>query len=115
MFLAAKLEIISKLDIFLSYGQIRHPSVPRCSAKRSEGVLIRSMLAAGIVQDTFAGEAGEGEGGEEDMLLLLVLLPLRQESLPFPTLEFHSQNTHARMRIRNRHTDIYIINIYRHD
>ena len=28
--------------------------------------LIRSMLAAGIIQDTFAGEAGEGEGGEED-------------------------------------------------
>ena len=24
------------------------------------------MLAAGIVQDTFAGEAGEGEGGEEE-------------------------------------------------
>ena len=29
-------------------------------------VLIHSMLAAGIVQDTFAGEAGEGEGGEEE-------------------------------------------------
>ena len=48
------------------------------------------MLAAGIVQDTFAGEAGEDEGGEEDddrrlllLLLLLVLLPLRLESLPF--------------------------------
>ena len=25
------------------------------------------MLAAGIVQDTFTGEAGEGEGGEEEM------------------------------------------------
>ena len=25
------------------------------------------MLAAGIVLDTFAGEAGEGEGGEEEM------------------------------------------------
>ena len=30
-------------------------------------ILIRSMLAAGIVQDTFSGEAGEGEGGEEEM------------------------------------------------
>ena len=29
--------------------------------------MIRSMLAAGIVQDTFAGEAVEGEGGEEEM------------------------------------------------
>ena len=26
-------------------------------------ILIRSMLAAGIVQDTFAGEAEEGKGG----------------------------------------------------
>ena len=25
------------------------------------------MLAAGIVQDTFAGEAGGGKGGEEEM------------------------------------------------
>ena len=30
--------------------------------------LIRSMLSAGIVQDTFAGEAGEDEGGEEETL-----------------------------------------------
>ena len=29
--------------------------------------LIRSMLAAGIVQDTFAGGAGEREGGEEEI------------------------------------------------
>ena len=40
------------------------------------------MLAAGIVQDTFAGEAGEGKGGGRGddwrllLLLLLVLLPL---------------------------------------
>ena len=32
------------------------------------------MLAAGIVQDTFAGEAVELEGGEEEWLLLLLLL-----------------------------------------
>ena len=50
------------------------------------------MLAAGIVQDTFAGESVEGEGGEEEtiggyltLLLLLVLLPLRLESLLFPS------------------------------
>ena len=29
-------------------------------------ILIRSMLAANIVQDTFAGEAVENEGGEEE-------------------------------------------------
>ena len=29
-------------------------------------ILIRSMLAAGIVQDTFVGEAVEGKGGEEE-------------------------------------------------
>ena len=29
--------------------------------------LISSMLAAGIVQDRFVGEAGEGEGGEEEI------------------------------------------------
>ena len=49
-------------------------------------ILIRSMLAAGIVQDTFAGEAGEGRGDDWKLLLLLlllVLLPLRLESLPF--------------------------------
>ena len=28
-------------------------------------ILISSMLAAGIVQDRFVGEAVEGEGGEE--------------------------------------------------
>ena len=29
-------------------------------------ILIGSMFAAGIVQDRFVGEAGEGEGGEEE-------------------------------------------------
>ena len=29
-------------------------------------ILIRSMLAAGIVEDTFAGEAEEGEAGEKE-------------------------------------------------
>ena len=28
--------------------------------------ILTSMLAAGIVQEMFAGEAGEGEGGEEE-------------------------------------------------
>ena len=29
-------------------------------------ILVHSMLAAGIVQDTFSGEAVEGKGGEEE-------------------------------------------------
>ena len=32
----------------------------------NKAILVHSMLAAGIVQDTFAGEAVEGEGGEEE-------------------------------------------------
>ena len=32
----------------------------------SKPILIRSMLAAGLVQDTFSREAEEGEGGEEE-------------------------------------------------
>ena len=73
----------------------------------NKAILIRSMLAAGVVQDTFVGEAVEGEGRSpghvcwrsctrrrrrrEDywrlllLLFLLVLLPLRLESLPFPS------------------------------
>ena len=31
----------------------------------NKAILIRSMLAAGVVQDTFVGEAVEGKGGEE--------------------------------------------------
>ena len=33
----------------------------------NEPILIRSTQAAGIMQDTFAGVAGEGEGGKEEM------------------------------------------------
>ena len=70
-------------------------------------ILIRSMLAAGIVQDTFAGEAGEGKGGEEETTggycYIVLFLPLRLESLPFlRALEFHTENTHTRTCIRNR-------------
>ena len=68
------------------------------------------MLAAGINQDTFAGEAGEGEGGKEEMTgdyfycyVLLVLLPLRLERL---ALEFHLQNTKSLIRFKNRRTNI---------
>ena len=68
------------------------------------------MLAAGIVQGRFAGETGEGEGErrrEDDWRLLL---PLWLEILPFLALEFLSQNTSMRMRIKNirKYTYIYI-------
>ena len=43
-------------------------------------IQIRSMLAAGIVQDKVVEEAVEGEGGEEETT---VLLPLRLKSVPF--------------------------------
>ena len=57
-------------------------------------ILIHSKLAAGVVQDTFVGEAVEGNRGEEEttggdywrlllLLFLLALLPLRLKSLPF--------------------------------
>ena len=64
------------------------------------------MLAAGIVQDTFAreGEAVEGEGGKGETTggyfycyFYWYILPLRLESLPFfLALEFKSQNIHAK-------------------
>ena len=40
------------------------------------------MLAAGIVQDTFAGEAGEGEWGRGSVDDWRLLLPLGAEILP---------------------------------
>ena len=50
-------------------GSLRSPD--------NKPILTRSTLAAGIVQDTIAGEAGEGEGDEWRLLL-----PLRLEILP---------------------------------
>ena len=41
-----------------------------------------SMLAAGIVQDTFAGEAGEGERGRQSGGDRRLLLPPLPEILP---------------------------------
>ena len=43
---------------------------------------ISSMLAAGIVQDTFAGEAGEGERGRRSGDDWRLLLPPGPEILP---------------------------------
>ena len=52
----------------------------------NKSIVVHSMLAAGIVQDTFAGEA---VGGEEETTVATStaistgILPLRLESLPF--------------------------------
>ena len=53
-------------------------------------ILISSMLAAGIVQDRFVGEAVEGEGGEEEttggyfsIATSTGTFTARLESLPF--------------------------------
>ena len=49
-------------------------------------ILISSMLAAGIVQDRFVGEAVEGEGGEEEATSTATstgTFTARLESLPF--------------------------------
>ena len=46
-------------------------------------ILVHSMLAAGIVQDTFAGEAVEGEGGKEETTggyFYWYILPLARKS-----------------------------------
>ena len=44
--------------------------------------ILSSMLAAGIVQDTFAGEAGEGERGRRSGDDWRLLLPTGLEILP---------------------------------
>ena len=44
--------------------------------------ILSSMLAAGIVPDTFAGEAGEGELGRRSGEDRRLLLPPRPEILP---------------------------------
>ena len=45
-------------------------------------VILSSILAAGIVQDTFSGEAGEGERGRRSGDDWRLLLPPRPEILP---------------------------------
>ena len=74
--------------------------------------ILSSMLAAGIVQDMFAREAGEGERGRRSGDDWRLLLPPGQEILPisshFVAIEFLSQITNTRIRIRNAHTYTYI-------
>ena len=46
-------------------------------------VILSSILAAGIVQDTFAGEAGEGKRGRRSGDDWRLLLPLGRKFFPF--------------------------------
>ena len=82
------------------------------------------MLAASIVQNTFAGEAVENEGGEEETTggyfycyFHWYFCRSGLKVFRFLALEFNSQNTNARMRIRNRRTYIYIYisSVHKHD
>ena len=45
--------------------------------------ILSSMMAAGIVQDTFAGEPGEGERGRRSGDDWRLLLPTGQKFFPF--------------------------------
>ena len=66
------------------------------------------MLAASIVQDTFAGEAGEGKwGGKVETTGGYFYHPARNSSR-FVAIEFLSQITNTRTRISNVRTYIYI-------
>ena len=66
------------------------------------------MLAAGIVQDTFAGEAGEGEREAKWRRLEATSTTRAGKSSRFVAIEFLSQITNTRMRIRNERTYTYI-------
>ena len=70
----------------------------------SEPILIHSTQAAGRVQDSCVGEAGEGERGEEEMTggyFYRYFYRSGKKVFRFLVLEFLWQNTHTRMRIRN--------------
>ena len=61
------------------------------------------MLAGGIVQDTFAGEDGESAGGEVETTGGYFYHPAGNSSR-FVAIEFLSQITNKRTRIRNVRT-----------
>ena len=68
-------------------GRVRHviwPNKKNCILEiviNNEPIL-SSILAAGIVQDTVAGEAGEGERGRRSGVDWRLLLPPGPEILP---------------------------------
>ena len=70
--------------------------------------ILSSMLAAGIVQDTFAGEAGEGEREAKWRRLEATSTTRAGNSSRFVAIEFLSQITNTHMCIRNVRTYTYI-------
>ena len=75
-------------------------------------IILSSILGAGIVQDTFAGKAGEGEhGGEVETTGGYFYHPARNSSR-FIAIEFLSQITNTRTRIRDVRTYIRIYTYY---
>ena len=83
-------------------------------------ILIRSMVAATIVQNTLAGEAVENEGGEEETTggyfycyFFWYFYRSGQKVFRFLALEYNLQNPNARMRIRNRSTYYIYIAYYK--
>ena len=63
-----------------------------CNNTFNNEPILTSMLAAGIVLDTFAGEAGVGKGGEEETTGGCFYRYL-YSSGPFLSTEFLSQQT----------------------
>ena len=73
--------------------------------------ILASTLAAGVLLDMFAGEAGEGEELEEETTagyFYRYLYCSGMKFVRFLALEFISQNTNTRMYTRNIHMYIYI-------
>ena len=75
-------------------------------------------MLADIFQDTFAGEAGEGEGGEEETTggyfycyFYWYFYCSGYKVFCFLALEFHSQNTHARIGITDRRLRAWVLEI----
>ena len=80
-------------------GRARHVIWP--NQKKLAYSILSSMLA-GIVQDTFAGEAGDGERRRRSGDDWRLLLPPEPEILPVSVaIEFLSQITNMRTLIRN--------------
>ena len=68
--------------------------------------ILSSMLAAGV-QDTYAGEAGEGERGKRSGDDWRLLFYQAGNSTCFVAIEFLSQITNMRTRFRNVRTYIH--------
>ena len=90
-------------------GRARHVIWPN---QKTCIVILSCILAAGIMQDTFTGEAGEGERRRRSGDDWRLLLPTWPGILPVLAIEFLSHITNTRTRIRNVRTYIYIFITY---